>query len=290
MTGFGAGEARRDGLAARVEIRSVNARFLEVRLRLPAAAQPLESDLRRRVSDVVRRGKVDLTATLDSEEPTGVRLKVNTAVASEFLAAAERLRDFLRVEGTLGLPQLLAVPGVVEVDRAEPGGDPVEVEALLEALEAALRAHDAARASEGAQLQAELEGRLEEVDRLRAEILDRAGTSVIAARQKLEDRLRRLAPEAPLDPGRLEQEVALLADRSDITEELVRLAAHVESGRQLLRDGSEPAGKKLEFLLQELGRETNTIGSKGADLEISRRILAMKSALEKMREQAQNVE
>jgi uncharacterized protein (TIGR00255 family) len=290
MTGFGSGESRRDGIRAIVEIRSVNARFFEARLRLPAEALPLEVEVRRKVSEVVRRGKVDLTASFEAEALPGVRLRVNRGLAAEYLHAAEQLRQEFHLDGAVGLPQLLAVPGLMEIERSESAMDPGFATILMEALEAALQSHDGARRVEGNQLGADLDRHLEEVDRLRSEIAERAGSAVVAAKKKLEERLRKLVSDAPLDPGRLEQEVAFLADRSDITEELVRLGAHLDSGRALLRDESEPAGKKLEFLLQELGRETNTLGSKGADLEISRRVLAMKAALEKMREQAQNVE
>ena len=162
MTGFGSGESRRDGIRAIVEIRSVNARFFEARLRLPAEALPLEVEVRRKVSEVVRRGKVDLTASFEAEALPGVRLRVNRGLAAEYLHAAEQLRQEFHLDGAVGLPQLLAVPGLMEIERSESAMDPGFATILMEALEAALQSHDGARRVEGNQLGADLDRHLED--------------------------------------------------------------------------------------------------------------------------------
>ena len=291
MTGYGTGAAQKDGVRAEVEIRSSNGRFSEVRLRVPTELASHEAELRRKVSERVRRGKSDVTISVETEERPPARVRVNRVLAAAYLEAADQLRREFCLMGTVSLPELMAVPGLVEFEWADkPAAGEAFLEAVRQALDAALQAHDEDRRREGAQLAGDLSSHLDEMERLRRQIEARASAAPISARDRLIDRIRRLSPGFPLDPGRLEQEVALVADRSDISEELVRLRAHLEATQQLVTAGEEPSGKRLEFLLQEIGREINTISSKSFDLEITRCAIAIKAEAEKMREQAQNVE
>jgi uncharacterized protein (TIGR00255 family) len=290
MTGYGAAASERDGLKVQVEIRSGNGRFSEVRLRLPSELAPYEPELRRSVAEKVRRGRVDVSISISSEEPPRMTARVNRVLARTLLEGAESLKKEFNLVGTVSLSDILALPGLVEVERPGGGGaDERLLQAVRATLDTALEAHDAARLREGNQLAHDLGQRLESIRRLGGEIEARAALAPQTARDRLMERIRRLTGDLTLDPGRLEQEVAYQAERSDITEELVRLYAHLDAGAVLV-GSTEPAGKGLEFLLQEIGRETNTISSKSSDLEITRCALAIKSEVEKMREQVQNVE
>ena len=290
MTGYGAASATEAGVRVQVEVRSGNGRFSEVRVKLPAGLSPFESDLRKRVAARVRRGRADVSISLDSDESPGVRVKVNRPLARQLLDEAARLKSEFGLSGTVGLPDLLRLNGLIDLEASEREAVDEGVLALVRrTLDGALAAHDAARLREGEQLCRDLRERLEETGRLAARIRERASAVPRGLQERLRERVGRLAQEVPLDPARLEQEVAYLADRSDITEELVRLDAHIAACAELLA-ADDPVGKRLEFLLQEVGRETNTIGSKSPDLEITRCTLAIKAEAEKMREQIQNVE
>ncbi len=292
MTGYGAGEARTDGERWFVEVRSTNHRFLDVVVRLPKDLGALEDRVRTAVASRVVRGRVEVSVVRDtSRRPRSVF--VDTELARRYGQALEELRQALGLQEALSLSAILSLPDVVRVE--EPPQD-VEAtwDALRPAVEQAVEQFLSTRRAEGARLQEELGSglaRLEEwVGRVEARAQDVPRTYAQRLRQRVADLLRALEVPHPPDEARLATEVAVFADRCDVREELVRLRSHLDQARALLAEEDGAVGRKLEFLLQEMGREVNTVGSKAQDLEVTRAVLEMKSQLEAMREQVQNVE
>lgn len=282
MTGFGRGVAERGGARATVDVRAVNHRFLDLKLRGAPLAPAVEEQVSTRVRGSVERGAVAVSVHVD--RPGGAVRIDRAAARAAHEALAEVARE-LAIDGP-SLALVLAQPGVVVAPAAEdtPHGDA----AVLAALDAALAQLGAMRDTEGKALAAELAGRFDELGRITAAVGERAKALPDQLRRRLEDRLRQLVADE-VAPDRLAQEVALLADRADVTEELVRLASHLAQARTMLA-AREATGRRLDFLVQELGRELNTIGSKSAAAEISALVVEAKAVLEKVREQVQNVE
>lgn len=292
MTGFGRGTAEQGQTRATVDIRAVNHRYLDLKLRGPLSPA-LEEAISARVRSAIERGSVAVTVHLTSTSPSTTR--IDTAAAQ---AAFANLTELARTLGIAGptLELVIAQPGVVISADEEAADADVPV---LAAVDAAIAQLVAMRDTEGKALATELLARLDELARLRKQIDAHAHDVPNRTRKKLQQRLERLLADEVsdksadaggwLDPNRLAQEVALLAERADITEELVRLDSHLDQARALVT-GKAAAGRRLEFLVQELGRELNTIGSKSAVTEISTAIVEGKAVLEKVREQVQNVE
>ena len=288
MTGFGRGEAPVGNGLLTAEIRCLNSRHLDVRVRLPRELGSLESEARSAAARFFRRGQVEVSVRLARDGELAAQIDVDFEVARQYAEAASELRERLAIEDRLPVASLLALPGVSRLRDPELDHEEADV-AVTQAIEAAGAEAAAMRAREGAALESELRGRLGGVAERFAQIEARAGEAREAARERLEKRLAGLQPEFELDPGRLEQEILLHVDRMDITEELVRARSHCAQFRETL-EADRPAGRKLEFLLQELGRETNTIGSKAADATVTRLVIELKSEFEKLREQVLNVE
>jgi uncharacterized protein (TIGR00255 family) len=290
MTGYGRAEVSGPRISAAVECRSVNHRHLDISLKLPRALAVYEPDARRLIQAALQRGRVDVSATLTpAGGGGGTTLSVNTAQAREYATAARAVADELRLTATLRVEWLLAQPGVLTRDT-EPAVAPEEGWALVaQALEAALADLVARREVEGKALAQEL-GALHET--LEAEMgLVAARVPVAQTRRmtRLRERIQALLGEIPVDEGRLATEVAALAERADITEELARLRVHLGDLRARIDEGGQ-VGRPLDFLIQEINREVNTVGSKADDLEISQAVIAAKATLEKIREQVQNIE
>lgn len=291
MTGFGRATREVGGIAFEVEARSVNHRHLDLRLRLPRLIADRESALKQRVSGKLARGKVEIVVNLASSASTS-KLVIDEAIADQYVAAARSLTARHALGGALDVAALLALPGVTRVVENELEAD-VLAAAVEEALDAALAALVAMRAVEGEALRVELEGRLGTVRQLADAFEARSGEVVAAARQRLQKRAEQIRRDVGLsDDARLHQEIVIAADRLDITEELVRLRSHVAQFLDTLRGaGAEnPVGRRLDFLLQELGREANTVGSKCADAALAQDVVALKTELERIREQVQNIE
>lgn len=292
MTGFGRASFVVEGAHFDVEARCVNHRFLDAGVRLPRMLSAYESELRPRIAQRMARGKVDLVVSLAAGTAPAPRLEVDVAAAAQYVAAAARLRDEHDLPGELDVAALLALPGVARTIERELEEGPLRV-SLVAAVEAALDAAVAMRAAEGESLERELVARLARVETLTTEIGDRSESVGVAARERLRKRAEQLRRETGLpDEARLAQEIVLAADRLDVTEELVRLRSHVDQFRRILAESGpgQPAGRRLDFLLQELGREANTVGSKGGDAPIAHLVVELKTELERIREQVQNVE
>jgi uncharacterized protein (TIGR00255 family) len=289
MTGHGRATVERAGRRATVEIRAVNHRFLDLKVRGAPIAPPVEEQLHARVREQVERGAVTVTVHLERRgEAAALRLDPEAARVAH-AALASLAEELGTAPPELGL--VLAQPGVVTgaddlVDDAPAG------EAVLEAGAQALAQLASMRATEGAALAHDIGARLDTLVALLDQIESAAAAQPDEVRRRLSDRLARLLEDArvAVDPGRLAQEVAVLADRADVTEEIVRFRSHVAQVRTLLGESRSGVGRRLDFLVQELGREINTIGSKSSAAEISRLVVEGKAELEKIREQAQNIE
>jgi len=292
MTGFGRASVACAGVAFDIEMRSVNHRYLDLRIRLPRWLAGLESEVRTRVGERFSRGKVDLNVVVPEGGAGGSRLEVDTGAARSYLEAARALAESDGVEGVLDVASLLGLPGVARVLDPQPPEDELRRE-FASALAAALDDAAAMRATEGAALERELRARLESVVALTDAIEARSGTVQESVRERLRKRATSLREETGiLDEARLHQEIVFHADRLDITEELVRLRGHIAHFREILDEAGpgRPAGRRLDFLMQEFGREANTIGSKGSDAPIAHLVVELKTELERLREQVQNVE
>ena len=284
MTGFAAAAAELPGLSLTVELRSVNHRYLDVALRLPDELRTIEPALREILGGAVRRGKVDCRIALNRTQQAAAGLAVDGAQIANLAVAASEVTRIVPGAAPLSVNEILRWPGVL----AEPSVAPAELAKRAMALvEQAMGELTAARKREGAKTAAVLETSCDGIAAQVARVLPRVPVIHAAYNEKLAARLR----EAGLDPNedRLKQELALFATKVDVAEELARLTAHVSEVRRVLRAGGS-AGKRLDFLAQELHREANTLGSKSVDAEVSQVALELKVLIEQMREQVQNVE
>jgi uncharacterized protein (TIGR00255 family) len=292
MTGFGNARFRVNDWSFELEMRSVNHRHFDARIRLPRLLAALEPDVRARIQSRFARGKVDVTVIAPEGGTPPPQLEIDLAAAREYLAAARTLAQSDGVAGELDAAALLGLPGVARfVEPAVPEGELRE--RALAAVDEGLDALVAMRATEGAALARDLRTRLDRVLALAGEVEQRSGLVQEAAKERLRKRARQLELETGLlDEARLHQEIAFAAERMDVTEEIVRLRSHVDQFRELVEAAgpTRPVGRQLEFLLQELAREANTIGSKGSDAPIAHWVVELKTELERIREQVQNVE
>lgn len=289
MTGFGRAEGSQGELHVTVEARSVNNRFLAVKTRLPprfAGADAVVEDV---VRKSVERGSVDVSVRV-AGKARHPRLSIDTQLARTYLREIERLVAETHVEGALDLHALLQLPGVVNLEESNEAADD-EVAMLRDTVRQALTAMVALRSAEGARLATELRSILDRIRKLVDAIAARAAQVPVEAKARLTKRVEKLlsGSSVTLDAGTLERESALIADRSDVTEELARLASHLDAFESALStEGS--VGRTLDFVVQEMGRETITIGSKTQDVALCRDVIALKAELERVREQVQNIE
>jgi uncharacterized protein (TIGR00255 family) len=291
MTGFGRGEVSRGGAVVSAEARSVNHRHLDVAVRLPRGLASFEADLRRLVATRVERGRVDLNVQVTTVAGTvPQRVRTDAALARDYLEQARAVGRDLGMPDDVTLVWLLERPGVVRMEDVEPGEEAAALwPTVADAVGAALDELVVRRITEGDALTAELR-RLAGVLRGEVEtIARRAPASVARREERLRERILSLLGDGRVDEGRVITEVAIWADKSDVTEELTRLRAHLDQLGAMLDKGGA-VGRPLDFVIQELGREVNTAASKGDDLELSQAAIAAKGVLEKMREQVQNLE
>lgn len=291
MTGFGESERAGPSGVLQVEIRTVNHRYLHTNFRTPAAVARWEPEMREWLRAAFARGSVNCTIRHETDggaSPRGVT--VDHARVAAYLAAFRDLREHFGISGTPDLAMLTRFSDVLVPDQTGPAAD-VTGEELCEALlEAAGRAV-AMREDEGRRLAQDLNDRLAAIEHSLRMIHTAAPDRLVSERERLRAAVRELADGVDLDAGRLAQEVALLAERWDVNEELVRFRSHIELFRELLSaDAAEPVGKRLGFLVQEMHREANTIGSKANNAAIAHRVVAIKDELERLREQVENVE
>jgi uncharacterized protein (TIGR00255 family) len=290
MTGFGRADVVTDDVVLTVEARSVNHRHLEIAVRLPAALTSLELETRRLIQSRVERGRLDVAVQLarDSRQPAHT-VRIDTALAERYLSGARALAGTLGLAPDVTLGWVLDRPGVVQVDDATPPDPTVVWPRLAEAVGKALDELVMRRSAEGAVLALALRGLLAELGIQVNAMSARAPVTAVRRAERLRERIRTLAGEVPLDEARIATEVAMWAQKTDVTEELTRLRAHLDEFALMLDKGG-PVGRGLDFLTQELNREVNTVAAKADDLELSQAALAAKGLIEKIREQVQNLE
>lgn len=287
MTGYGKGEAAGAAGCCVVEVRTVNHRYGEVAIKLPRGFLAYEHELRKVVGNRIKRGKTDLFVQWEEAAAVAQAPLVNLAAAKGYQAAFLELARELHLSPEIPLALIVNQKNVLQEAAAEQQPDLMPL--VLQAVHAALEAHDAMRLREGEALEQDLRERRQGLAGLVAQVAERAPQVVEEYQLKLQQRLHKLLGDTELDPQRLAQEVALMADRCDVTEELVRLQSHFVQFDETLAL-AEPVGRKLDFLMQELNREVNTIGSKANDAQVTALVVQMKAELEKMREQVQNIE
>lgn len=289
MTGFGRGEARRDGVSWAVECASVNRKQLEVAVSLPRELGELEANVRNLVAAGVSRGRVNVTVRSESlADISSNAVNVDHGLAQQYYHALHALAVKLEIPAEVSLHDLMRLPGVVGLQQAETSAEQAWP-LIEEAVAAALKQMNLMRETEGTHLREDMEERMSRIEALLTAIREKAVTVPEAQRKLLRQRLEDAGLPLPLDDERLVKEIALFADRTDISEELSRAASHVKQFRAYLASG-EPVGRSLDFLMQEFFREFNTMGSKCNNAEIAHHVVTAKTELEKIREQAQNVE
>ena len=288
MTGFGRVTCAKDGVSLTVEIKSVNNRYLDVNFKIPRIFAAEEEGMRAAVREKLSRGHADVFVSYSDKRPREKSLAFDENAARAYVNIAKRAAElFPEAANDLTLTSVLRYPEVLKSED-EAGLDD-ELKALLyEALNAALDNLNAMRRTEGEKLKADMLSRMKEIEKLRAEVATRAPLVAENYRQKLLAKMKKILDGVEVDEARLLTEVAIFSDKSNIDEELTRLNSHISQFREICRD--ELVGRKLDFLVQEFNRETNTICSKSNDLEVTRLGLAMKNEIEKVREQVQNVE
>jgi len=288
MTGYGNGQASSDAVALTVEIRSVNHRYSDVTVKAPRALMALESEVKKRVSARLARGKVDVFINQENSAGASVLPTVNRSLAAAYVELFEQMRTEYSVDSGIPLSLLVGQRDVIVMKESELALESIS-SPLFAAIVAALDALESMRRNEGDALSLDIGGRLAEVEGLLSRIEARAPQVPLEWQGRLTERLARLQKDFEYDAQRVAQEIALFADRSDISEEITRFHSHLKQFRNLLA-AAEPVGRQMDFLVQELNREVNTMGSKSNDAEMTRLVVAIKAELEKIREQVQNVE
>ena len=288
MTGYGQGEIERDGIKVLVEARSVNNRFLDQQIRMPKFLHPLEGRVRETVGTFISRGKLNLSLTWEQMDEQAARISVDLETARALRELLEQLKTSLDLEGEVRLEHLMNFSEIFQQERQEWDQDrawpPVE-EAVRQAMEH-LRSM---RRKEGQQLQKDIVARLDHLEELIGDIERCHPDNIREIQKKLQERISELIEAPQADPQRLAMEVAVLAEKADITEECVRFRSHIKLFRSTL-DAGGPVGRKLNFLLQELNREANTMASKANAVNVAHRVVEIKEEIERIREQVQNVE
>ena len=288
MTGYGRVEAFCDGRNIVVEAKSVNHRFLEIALRMPAALYPLEMEYKKKIGERFKRGRIDVSIRLEGDGAEPSKVNLNLEVARDYFDVLTRLKNEFNLQEPIGLKTFISFRDIFTPPvETQLNGD--FLNSVEKTLQEALSMLVNMRQDEGIALFSDMQMRLQTIGETMGTIRSRAPQVVMEYQKRLSDRIKELSVGFELDPARLAQEVAIMADRCDITEEIVRMQSHIGQFEALLQS-DEAEGRKIDFLLQEMNREINTIGSKSNDVEIARQVIEAKSELGKLREQAQNIE
>ena len=288
MTGYGSAKGSVEGQEITVELKSVNNRYLDCSVRLPRNFLFAEDTVKQAVSAGVSRGKVDVFVSAQASQDSGTVVSVNEELARGYRDAVARIAETLGLESGLNAFSLARFPDVLTVERRELNKDKAAA-ALSEITAKAVEEFNAMREREGERLRRDMLGKLETIEGLVSVVEERSPQTVKEYRERLEARLRDILADRSLDEQRVITEAAIFADRTAVDEETVRLRSHIAQFRTMLEEGS-PIGRKMDFLVQEFNRESNTMGSKCSDASLAKVVVDLKSEIEKIREQLQNVE
>jgi len=289
MTGFGRGSASVNNSSISVELKTVNNRFLDINLKLPAELQSLETAIKRQISNRLSRGRVEIN--LQYDRVAGTQFELNRPVITAYLSAMQEMKDDFGLSGEPDINVMARLPNVVTTKQEKP--EPEFLAAVEGVFDIALDELEAMRENEGCMLKQELSLRLDEI-KIRLPVIEAEAAKVADEFQaritkRINEMLAKVDADSEVDQARLAQEIAYLAERADISEEITRLNAHIDHYRVIMDEDSE-VGKRLDFLTQELNREANTIASKTNNMTVKENALAIKSEIEKIREQIQNIE
>lgn len=288
MTGFGRGKSQSDGMECLVEIKTVNHRYSDIYIKIPRQIAFLEDKVREIVSKSVSRGKADVYISFDDFSEDSKSILIDESLAKTYINAVKHLRDKYELQDDISVSLIAKFPDVLKVEKVEQDEEKIW-KVLSEALECAVTSLINMREIEGEGLKNSILEKTDYIENIVKEIGIRAPEVVKEYKCKLENRLKEILEQQVVDENRLATEVAIFADRCSIDEELVRLTSHISQLRETLGTG-QSVGRKLDFLIQEMNREINTIGSKANDLNITKFVVEIKSELEKIREQIQNIE
>lgn len=288
MTGYGKGVSSHDGRELTIELKSVNHRFLDISLRLPRALNCIEDPIRKILNTRLSRGHVDVFINYSNTRADSKTVRVDMSLAEAYVAAARSIPAHLGLEDDLTIVSVLKLPDVTEIVPASEDTDAL-IALAEEATNLAVNELEKMRSLEGERLSAALSQGLTAMESYRKQIMERAPFVVEDYRRKLTERIEQVLSDTEVDRARLATEIALFADRSCIDEEIVRLGSHFGQFRTCL-SSEEPIGRKMDFIIQEMNRECNTIGSKANDTDLTNTVLLCKAEIEKLREQIQNVE
>lgn len=288
MTGFGRGSAKIDGGTVTVEIKTVNHKFFDATLKLPPGLAMLEDDIKEMLQKHIKRGKVNLNIVCDGRLFKTEKVSINTDIARSYYEELKSLKKSLGLQEAISIKDILSMPGVISAEASEKSATQLWPQ-VKAALESAITHLVKDRAKEGKSLYKDLSTRSKHISAMLGIIRSRAHLNIEEYRKRFADRIKDLTGGNEINMGRLEMEVAIYAKNSDIAEEITRLQNHLANFNKTITANDE-VGKKLDFIAQELHREINTIGSKASDFKISRHVIEIKGEIEKIREQAKNLE
>lgn len=288
MTGYGRGKQLLHGRDMTVEVRSVNNRYLDCTVKLPRSYTFAEDAIKQKVQKAVSRGKVDVFVTVDSTGADETVVQLNKSLARGYFDALNELKEELGLPTDVTASTIARFPDVLTITKAEEDLETLTAD-LLAVLEEALSNYTSMRAAEGVKLAEDIGGRLTHIEELTAKVEERSPETVKEYREKLTARMQEVLQSTTIDESRILTEAAIYADKVAVDEETVRLRSHLAQLREMLCS-EEPMGRKMDFLIQEVNRESNTIGSKCSDIAIARVVVELKAEVEKIREQVQNIE
>ena len=288
MTGYGRAREERGNRDITVELRSVNNRYLDCTVKMPRAYIFAEDAVKARVQKAISRGKVDVFVSIDSTGADEAVVAVNEGLAKGYFDALQKINSLLSLTGEVSAATVAKFPDVLTVTKAEEDLESIGAD-ICAVLDEALKNYNAMRATEGEKLAIDIGGRLDTIEALTGKVEQRSPETVRVYREKLTARMQEVLQSTTIDEARILTEAAIYADKIAVDEETVRLRSHVAQLRDMLKS-NEPMGRKMDFLIQEVNRESNTIGSKCNDLDIARDVVALKAEVEKIREQVQNIE
>ena len=288
MTGYGSAKGEAAGFEVSIELKSVNNRYLETSVRLPRNFMFVEEAIKSAVAKHITRGKVDVFVTVSASEVDDIAVKVNKSLLENYLAALNGIADEYKLSNDITVMNIAKLPDVLSVERNEVDAEAI-TEGIIAVLESALNDYDEMRIREGEKLKADVLSKLAAISELVSMVEEASPITVAKYREKLEQKMLEVLSDTQIDESRLIQEVAIFADHVAVDEETVRLRSHMAQLETMLSTGS-PIGRKIDFLIQEFNRESNTIGSKCQNSDVAHIVVDLKSEIEKIREQIQNIE